>query len=346
MRDHEQLALFHRALAALCRGGMPLGKAFRTVAEDLDSGALRTAAAELAAEVEKGTPLPEAYAARRDTFPSVYAALVEAGVASGDLPGALEEIARHASVRNEALARTRRAFLYPAILHAAVALFGWFVLDEIVPQFRAIFDQVGDARGTPLPLPPLTELVFSLSARGLLVVPLLLATWVAFGWLRSPMEGVTMPMGVGLRLPIVGPLRLRASLHAFTGILGGLLRRGLPADRAVELAVAAADCPDLERAAAGMAERVRGGAGLSEAAREAGILPPSLLWIVGAAERRGDAAGGLEEAGRILEGRLRGSFERTLLLLVPAVEVGIGVLAGLVILGVFLPILKLQSALM
>ncbi|MCK6480842.1 MAG: type II secretion system F family protein [Planctomycetes bacterium] len=348
MRDHDQLALFHRALADFCRMGMPLGQAFRAVARDLEGGSLRAEAEAMAAEVDGGAPLGEAWRRRSGAFPPVYASLVEAGAASGDLPGTLEEIARHAAMRAEADRRVRRVLAYPVLMLVALTGIAWFLFEFVVPQFGVIFSQITDKYGNPLELPALTKLVLGLSASGgiLLFLPAVLVVFVLGSWLRRPMEGLGMPLGLGMRLPLVGPLRLQAALSTFSSVLAGLLRRGLPAERALLLAGEASDAPDLRAAAGIAAERVRTGAGLAEAAKGAGLYPPSLLWFVGSAERRGEAAEGVAEVAQILRGRFQGALDRYVLIIAPVFQFLLGLLVALIVMAVFYPILKLQSALM
>ena len=348
MRDLDQLVHFHRALADFCRMGMPLGQAFREVAKDLAGGRLRAGAEAMAADVEAGASLADAYRKRGKEFPPVYAALLEAGAASGDLPGTLEEIARHAARRAEADARVRRALTYPVIMLILLSAITWFLFEFIVPQFGAIFPQVMDRRGNPLELPALTRFLLGLAGGGggLLLGPAALAAVLLFSWLRRPMDGVGLPLGIGWRLPFVGPMRLAAELGSFASVLEGLLRRGLPGDRALLLAGASAQEPALRAAAEAAAERVRGGSGLADAVKEAGILPPSMAWLVGAAERRGEAGEGMAEVARLLDETRREVLDRYVQVISPAFQVCIGFLVFVVVLGVMYPIFALQRALL
>ena len=346
MRDHDQLALFHRALADFCRTGMPLGAAFRAVARDLAAGRLRAEAEAMAAEVEGGAPLGDAWRKRESVFPPVYAALVEAGAAGGDLPGTLEEIARHAALRAEAKVRIRRAVAYPVVMTVAVTGVAVVLFHTVVPQFAQMFSGMADGRGRPLEFPALTRMVVSLSGSGILILPAVALLVLALSYLRKPVDGLGMRVGLPFRLPVVGPMNLTAALATFTVTLEGLLRRGLPADRAMGLAAEAAEAPTLRAAAAAAAERIRGGEGLAAAIQAEGILPDSLHWFVASAERRGEPAVGLAEAAGLLQERLRRSFDRLLWAVVPLLDLFVGGMVLLVVLALFTPILSLQRALM
>ncbi len=346
MTDAYQLALFHRTLADLCRAEVPLGRAFRIMEGDLRRGRLREAAAAMAADVEAGTPLAEAYRKRGDDFPALYGALVEAGAAAGDLPGTLEEIARIASVKAEATARIRRILAYPLL----VAVFGagvfWFLYVFVIPPFAAIFAQITDRSGNVLALPGITRLVFALPAMIPLTLGIVAAVVLAISYLRDPVEGMRAPVGIWMRLPLLGPLRVNAALATMAATLAALLRRGLPLDRALDLVAAAADGPLVRNAATAMARGAREGSSLTDAARESGLLPPSMVWMLGTAEKQGYSERALDEIAGICRDRVTREMDTYTTILGPLMELVLGLFVGTVVLAIFYPIFRLQSALM
>jgi type II secretory pathway component PulF len=359
MTDHHQIALFHRTLAELCRSGIPLGRAFRLLASDLRRGPMRGAAEAMAAEVERGTTLAQAYANHADAFPPIYGALVEAGIASGDLPGTLEEVARIAALRAEAASRLRRATIYPLVVAVFVAAIGGFLFTWVVPRFADILMTVSypGEQGqwaylnTPAPdramdrLPGLTR--FLLNPFALLGTTAVAAAAVllVLAFLRSPLEGSWMSMGLPARFPVLGPLRLQASLATFAATVAMLVRRGLPLHRALDLAGAAADSGAVRRGAEAMARSARGGAGLADAARDAGIFPPSMVWLLASGEARGDPAAALDDLATLFRDRLQRGVETLAAVAGPLAEAVLGGYVFVVILAVVLPILRLQASL-
>jgi type IV pilus assembly protein PilC len=344
--DHYQLGLFHRSLAEICRSEVPLGRAFRMLEADLRGGKLREAVRSMAADVEAGTPLAEAYRKQGHVFPPLYAGLIEAGTANGDLAGTLDEIARIASLKAEASTRVRRVFTYPIVVAGVLVFVLWFLYSQIVPQFAMMFTHIYDRDGTPLEMPGLTTLVFDLPAMipGTLILGV--AVLLAVSWILDPVDGVRAPLGLGMRLPILGTLRLNASLATLAATLAALLRRGMPLDRALDLAAAAAEGAAVRRGAQAMAASARAGSSLTDAARDAGLLPPSMLWLLGTAEKQGYTPQALDEISGICRDRVLRELDSYLSFVRPLSELVLGVVVGTVLLGMFLPILKLQSALM
>jgi type IV pilus assembly protein PilC len=346
MTDHYQLALFHRSLAEICRSEVPLGRAFRMLDADIRQGKLRDAVRAMAADLEAGVPLGEAYRKHGNVFPPLYAALIEAGVASGDLAGTLDEIGRIASLKAETASRVRRVLAYPLLVAGFVVFILWFLYSYVVPQFGVIFSQITDKQGQPMELPGLTRLVFSLPA----MIPgtLFLAALVVVGlaYVRDPIDGVRASVGFWMRVPVLGRLRLNAAIATLTATMAACIRRGMPLDRALDLSAASAEGTSVRRAAEAMAASARGGSSLVDAARDAGLLPPSMLWLLGTAEKQGYSADALTEISGICRDRVVRELESYLSFVGPMAELFLGLVVATIILGLFYPILKLQSALM
>jgi type II secretory pathway component PulF len=338
VRDDHQLALFHRTLAELCRSEVPLGRAFALLDADLAEGPLKEAVRGLAADVEAGTPLAEAYKKRAAALPPLYGALVEAGVASGDLPGTLAEIARHAALRAEVATRLRRALAQPTLSAAFIALVGAVLLVFVAPRFAEIlagFDAMYEGMALAVPWygrpgPFLAAAVAVLAASAVATA--------AFAFLRNPIDGSSGPLGLGFRWPAIGPIRLYAALAQNAATIALLLRRGLPLGRALDLTAAATDDPALRGRVEAMAKASRDGAGLADAIRGSGIYPPSLVWLVSAAEARGAAADVVDDIAAIYRDRLARAVDRMSVVVVPAAQVVLGVVVFAFVYGTMSPI--------
>jgi len=299
----DDMAVFHRTLAELCRAEMPLPRALRMLAQDVDNAELGRAACAMADEIEAGATLEDALGRHYENFPELYRVLVSAGVEVGDLPGVLEEIARHAGTRAGITDRLKKALTYP--LTAAC-----FVI----------------AAGPPAPLTALA--VAAVVLLGVLVV-------ASVAWLRKPVDW--QPRDVWFRLPVIGRLRLYAAKAGFASTLALLLRRELPLPRALWLTAAASDDKRIARQVSAMAERAEEGGGLAESLGGGELLPPSLLWLIETAEAGPDAARALEDVAAIYHRRLERAVDRTCAFLTPCFELAVGLVVLLFTLAYMFP---------
>jgi hypothetical protein len=183
--DPEDVALFHTSLAALTRGGLPLGRALRLVGADLGRASLARDAEALAVAVDAGTPLDVAYADPARPFPPLYRALVAAGITSGDLPTALDEIAGHARTEADAARRVRGALIHPVVTAVCAVLVGLVALVFTAPRLWGVSEEIGTATRRRSP-PSRWESRGARRRRGRLV------------FRRSPVTGTRgAPLGVG-----------------------------------------------------------------------------------------------------------------------------------------------------
>jgi type II secretory pathway component PulF len=332
----DDLALLHRTLAELCRAKVPLPKAFRILSADLGKGNLKTAIEEMREEIEAGAPLAEAYGKRKKTFPKLYRALVEAGCASGDLPGALEEIADHAAFRAEVAERVRKALAYPIVTGMFVLVLGigalswamprlWILSDEITTDPFAMFQLTG---GKSAPVPPYA--LIGLGIVAVFVVGAFLAAWA-----KNPGA-----LGGGFRFPVVGRLRLASARASLASTLAMLLRRKLPLPQALDLAAEATENRRFRETVHGMAGQARGGTGLSGTVTAAGIFEPSVAWMVETADGSESAVVALADVAEIYRRRLARGLDRFTVLLTPMAQLVLGVAVFLFAYSFVVPLLE------
>ena len=99
----------------------------------------------------------------------------------------------------------------------------------------------------------------------------------------------------------------------------------------------------LRMATADMAVAIDEGGSLSGAMRRAGILPPTLLYMVGSGEASGQVAPMLERAADYLEREFNTTTTAAMSLLEPAIIIVLGGVVALIVLSILLPILQFNS---
>src|ERR1043165_6288520 len=85
----EDFSIFNQQLAQLTAAGLPVEHGLRLIAQDMRSGRLAETIRQVAEELERGTPMGEAFEKYHTHFPPLYGKLVEAGVRSNNLPAML-----------------------------------------------------------------------------------------------------------------------------------------------------------------------------------------------------------------------------------------------------------------
>ena len=273
----DQLIALNDEIAALVRAGVPLDRGLRDLGEDLP-GRLGRFARQLSEQIARGESLADALAEPAAKLPRLYRAVIEAGIAAGRLPAALESLA--ASLRR--LAQTRRSIVlsltYPLLLFllawGLLALSASMLAPTVYGSFEGLHIRGGEWFG------PIARLGQSAGIWGPLV-PVVLLVLAGVCWLGS--RGAAVAQGAGVIralgwIPGLGRTLRLSRTAVFVEVLNLLVENRLPLDQAATLAAEAAGDAALIDAAGQFAAAIRRGEPRLAAALPG--LPPLLRWLI------------------------------------------------------------------
>ncbi len=298
----DDLAALNAELAALVRARIPLEPELRRLARQLPAGA-GALANRLAERMEQGDDLPAALAAEGERLPEAYRAIVAAGLASGDLAGALEDLAdtsrRLAALRQTtgiALVVPTSVVIVASILLAAVLRFSFREFAWIAPTQLAPYEQLARA--------PWLRWVLAVA------VPLLAITVPLVWWWRSRgATGIAAP-----RWSVLGWIPGGRRLHrlgaaaTLADVLRMMVASGAPLEQSLRVAAGATSDRTYRRASVALADRCRHGADLAERTDAAVVqnielLPPLVKVALRQTGRRDIFAASLARAARTYRAR-------------------------------------------
>jgi len=348
LRTHER-ALLMRQLASLVEAGLPLAQALTAAQDQAERPAVRDLLAALRADVLAGHSFAAALAHHPRDIPELDRALVAAGEQSGELPAVLGRLADQIERRAALAQKVQLAFAYPAIVTVVALLVIVALLTYVVPQVVGVFAQ------TRQKLPLLTQGMIALSdfARAWGWLVLIAAGGIGLGLralLARPHWRLRWHTTL-LRLPLAGPLALRADLARFADTLAILSASGVPILRALTAARDTMTNSVLRAVVDQAVVRVREGAPLSRAlgmgARgtdtQRVYFPPVMLNLIASGEATGRLSELLQRAAAAQANELE---RRTLILtslLEPALVLFMGAVVLLIVLAILLPIVEVNQ---
>lgn len=294
----DQLIAFNDEVRALARAGIPFDAGLRAAAAELPrrlSGLARTVGQQL----EEGASLAEVMQRHGDVFPPAYRAVVAAGLGSGRLPAALEQLAVCLRRLRDLRETVSRSLIYPLIVAASAYALFIASLFYLVPTLTDAYRELlGPSQGYEDLLSALRASVYLWGP----LVPLLAAVvLVVLGrWTRR-----TSMAWSGLPLPSLVRLREESHLAVFLELLAMLIQYERPIPEAVALAGEASGSSRLKREAEQIASQLRSGQA-EIALDQYRAIPPLLVWQL--AQPRG--APGLERALRRMADVYRRRAER------------------------------------
>ena len=334
------LLLFSQELVALLSAGLSLPEVIETLAEKEARPESRRVFAALRESLYEGRSFSHALERFPETFPSLYVATVRAAERTGDVAEALGRyIAYH-----ERLDAVRRkvvsAAVYPAVLLGVGGLVVLFLLGYVVPRFAGVYDEVGRE------LPVLSRLLIDwgrlMNANGwalaILVVAAVAAVALAWGRLKALLGRLAR------RVPALGE-RLRVyHLARFYRTVGMLLRCGTPLVTA--FGMVSGIMPEAMRAQlAGATQRVREGGNLSAAMEATGLTTPVAARLLRVGEKSGEMAEMMDRIAVFHDEELARWIDLVTKLFEPLLMAVIGLVIGVIVVLMYLPIFELAGSL-
>ena len=166
----ELLVIFSRQLATMIDAQMPALQAVQVLEEQTENPKFRDVLKRVITDLEGGRQLNESLAEHPEIFDLQYTAMVRAGEASGNLDGALKDIALQLEKDLHIRRQVKSATVYPKVVMAIAFLIVSVLLLFIVPVFADMFVKAIEATpavdGQPKPsasLPWPTRVVVGIS---------------------------------------------------------------------------------------------------------------------------------------------------------------------------------------
>lgn len=336
-RSANRWATCVHELAMLLWAGIPLLEALDTVLQQ-QRGRFRAALLSVREQVAAGVGLAQALRTRPDLFDPLSIHLIEVGEDSGNLEGALDQLAgfqrRYSQVRD----RVVTALVYPAFLLVFATTAAVFLMTYVLPT---LLENLADSLET-LPWP--TRVVKGASdlllAYGLWAAAGAALAVVALGASLQTRPGRRLWDRLVLKLPILGPMALKQNLSRAALILATLLRSGVILTKALPLAARSTPNLLLREALENCGQAVEAGQDVAEALAESRVIPPLAVRVFSVGQESGRLEEMLERLAADYEQQVAVLSARLTALLEPVLIVVLAVLVGFVLVATILPILE------
>jgi general secretion pathway protein F len=341
-RERFPLLLFSQELTALLDAGLGLIEALQALAERHQQAGARDTLKQVLDHLQQGHSLSAALERCPRAFPPLYVATVRASERTGDLSQALSRFVAYQAQMEALRSKLVTSSIYPLLLLLVGGAVTIFLLAFVVPKFAAIYADLG--REQPLSSRLLMEFGSLLNTQGPLIASvvlglLILAAYALFnpGLRAQVLSRLGRLPGIGERLRIVQLTRLYRTA-------GMLLRGGVPAVQALgmvgELLPAA-----LRGELASALREIREGKPLSGALEAHALTTPVAMRMLRVGERTGDMGGMMERIAAFHDEEIASWVDRGTRLFEPLLMVVIGLVIGVIVMALYMPIFELAGSL-
>lgn len=336
----EQVLRFTSELGILLQAGLPLDRAMKVQIDTAPFGAHRAMMEDILTTLKSGRSLTVGLEQYGDVFSHFYVSMIRSGEASGNLAGVLTELAGYLERSRAVRSTIVSAMMYPAILAVVATLSVAIMLGYVVPEFESLFEEMGDG------LPMLTAVIITLGdvvARWWWLMAILVSGLVTLSrrWLATP-GGRTWLDIRALTAPLAGPLIRKFEVSRFARTMGTLLGNGVAILKAADIASGTVGNTVLRQHLDDLAPAIKRGERLSKAMRPE-MFSPLALQMVLVGEESGRLDTMLLELAQVYEAEVEADVKRALTLLEPALILGMGGLIAIIIMGILMGILSVNT---
>ncbi|HUH66702.1 MAG TPA: type II secretion system F family protein, partial [Syntrophales bacterium] len=219
------LILFTKQFNSLFKAGVPIIRAFQVLEAQTQNRNLKEAIAAMSLNIKQGSSLYGAMERHTAIFPPLYVSMVRAGETSGTVSESLERLIYIIEHEAKIKADVKSALQYPIMVTIALTIAFFVLLTFVVPKFVEMFNKAGIV--LPVPTRIAITLYTFLANYWYLLILLGIGAFVGLKTYLKTEEGKYQRDALILRLPILGPLFIKAAMSRFASILGMLQSTGV-----------------------------------------------------------------------------------------------------------------------
>jgi type IV pilus assembly protein PilC len=337
----DDLVLFCRQLATLLGAGVTILKSLDIISQQIASKKFYNVIKDLQKNMEAGFSFHEAMAKHKGVFSELWINLVESGETSGNLAVVLGRLAgyleRNASFQKKLVS----ALIYPIILMVAGIGALLFLTIKIIPNFAELFKSFG------VKLPALTGILVAVSSFirhympiifvTAIIVALLLRRFIATKPGRRKFEKFLF------NLPLFGEFFRVLVIERFTSEMATLIESGVPILHSLEITERSVDNLVMADLISNIKDDVRDGKPLSHPLDKSGFFDPMAVQMVSIGEEIGELSNMFKRLNTFYQEYIDTFLTRFTSMFEPIMLIFMGIVIGLLVVGMFLPIFQITQ---
>jgi len=337
----DLLAMFSEQLSSMLKAGLPLSHALDTIVSEISNKDFHYILMQIKESIFAGESFSASLRRYPYAFPPLFHNMVEAGEVSGSLPDAMNTIAEYLNASLKLTKKFKSALTYPIVIITMSSLLVMGLMIWVVPVFGEMFSGFGAN------LPWLTQKLIDVSdflKSNVLWIIIVCTLGYIMGkkFFLSP-KGAEM-IDVGLRyVPLFGTLVQKTNIARFCRTYSVLLANGVPILKAIDICTNVANSFFLTRACEKIKKGIQAGQQLSSLMETIPYFPKIVCNMTKAGEQSGNVEKMIKNVAGLYENDVNNMVSAMTSLLEPFIICFLGVVIGVIVVAMFLPIFQLSS---
>jgi len=337
----KELAIYSRQLSVLIDAELPLIQGLNILAEQSKNKYFKRVITEVRDDVEAGSTLNQAKRKFPKVFDNLFCNLIASGEQSGSLDVMLRRLAEFLEKIVKLRSQVKQAMTYPSAILGFSLLVMIFMMWKIVPIFSTIFLELGAS------LPFITQVLVDTSnfvQKYILFIFLgVIAFIFLFRFAKKTDVGLNIIDTLTLKMPLFGGLFEKVGLSRITRTLSTLLSGGVPMLESLKITSSTAGNVVIEKSIMKARGMVSEGTSLTEAFKETGRFPYMMIQMIGVGEATGTLDAMLSKLAIFYDEEVEATVGSLLSILEPVLLIFVGLMVGLMVVSMYLPIFALMN---
>ncbi|OED34141.1 hypothetical protein AB834_07160 [PVC group bacterium (ex Bugula neritina AB1)] len=338
--NSKRLLSFTSSCANLLEAGFPIDQAILTLGQtSKKSSPLKNVCEAILQSLQEGQSLSQSLKSSSASFRPFYVGLIKSGEEIGNLPYIFKRLHIFLSEQAHLKKTIQGILIYPVILTLTCVSSIAIILGFVIPRFVTIFEDLGQD------LPFITKVIVQLSDLFrhyfLALISSFFIAFVLFIILKNNRKVKPLLHHFSLKLPYIGPIQKKIANARFCSTLGILTEGGLSIIPALSCTQEIIFNLYMKNAIKNIKEGLQKGVAMHLTMKKYPLVFPDLMvQMLAIGDKTGSLTHSLKNISSIYENDTRSILKAITTLLSPILILSMGLIVGIIIMSVLLPLLN------
>ncbi len=333
---------FYSELSVLLKAGITLKDGLELIENTLKKKKPKKILQELSQAIVSGSSLSDAVKSHKEFSNYEYFSL-KIGEETGTLAQVTEQLGSFYVRKNEQRRNVITALTYPMIILTTAVLVVGFMLQFVVPMFQDIFEQQN------VDLPAITKFIISCSefmkSYGWLVLILIFGIFISRAFFNKKIWYNKAKDTFVSRVPFLGEFVKKVYLSQFTQAVTLLTASKVPVVNSIQLVKQMISFYPLQKALEIVEQDLLKGKSLSESLKPHALFDDKMVAMVKVAEETNQNEFIFERLNTQYNSQVQQKSKLLSTIMEPVIIMFVGVMVGVILIAMYLPMFKLSNVL-
>ncbi|MBN2283455.1 MAG: type II secretion system F family protein [Deltaproteobacteria bacterium] len=337
----EDLIIFTKQFRTMLVAGIQIVQILEILERQTQNPKLKEALKGIGIDIKGGESIAGAFEKYEHIFSSLYISMLTAGEASGTLPDVLKRLTYILEHEHKVKSDIKSALQYPKLVVIALGGAFFILLTFVIPKFESIFRGAGIA--LPLPTRICIAMNLFLKEYWYLLLAAIILSIAAYRLYVKTSNGRYVVDTLKLKVPIIGPLFIKAAMSRFASIFSILQASGVKILSSLQILSGTIGNQAIAFEFDRIKELVEEGRGISGPLKSAKYFPPMVIDMIAVGEETGQLDEMLNDVSNHYDDEVEYAVKRLSDNIGPILIVALAAVVGFFALAIFLPMWDLTK---